>query len=392
MRDRRFVDVSADNFDLVLEGCRPSLSFEVNNTLQEDGRTLKVMLKFRALEDFEPEQVARQIRPLRELLDLRGRLADLRTTLQGNDKLEELLQEMVREPEKLEQLEAERKPEQPKLQAPVSKPAPTPEPGVWSRGQMAADEQPSMLEQIAAATHAQTPYEREKSVDLVSEFISQVKTGEIGTARDSEQMINARIAQTDHLISVQLIQPLHDPAFQKLEASWRGLYFLVQRTRKAEHVRVRLLNLTKKELLTQFSRERERYSSSFARKVLESTGGLPLGLLIGDYEITSHPDDVELLERISRLGAHAQVPFVTAAAPELLGLESFQQIPETFVLERTFESSRYMKLESFRTRSESRYIGMTVPYILMRLPYGRDTKAGEGFSGKNILDSGTKFL
>jgi hypothetical protein len=76
----------------------------------------------------------------------------------------------------------------------------------------------------------------------------------------------ARIGQIDHLISVQLIQAFHDPAFRKLEASWRGLYLLVQRTRKAEHVRVRLLNLTKKELLTQLYRERERYSSSFARK------------------------------------------------------------------------------------------------------------------------------
>jgi type VI secretion system protein ImpC len=391
LRDRRFVDVSVDNFDSVLEGCRPSLSFAVNNALQEDGPKLKVMLKFRALEDFKPEQVARQIGPLRQLLDLRGKLADLRTTLQGNDKLEELLQEMVREPEKLEQLEAERKPEQPKPQAPISKPAPTPEPGVWSRGRMAADEQPSMLEQIAAATHAETPYERERSVDLVAEFISQVKTGEIGTARDSEQMINARIAQIDHLISIQLIQALHDPAFQKLEASWRGLYFLVQRTRKAEHVRVRLLNLTKKELLAQFHRERERHSSSFARKVLESTGGLPVGLLIGDYEITSHPEDVELLERMSRLGAHAQVPFVTAAGPQLLGLESFQQIPEMFVLERTFESSQHMKLESFRRSAESRYIGMTVPHILMRLPYGRDTKAVEGFSFEENVD-GTDVL
>lgn len=107
VRDRRFVDVNMDNFDSVLEGCRPSLSFEVNNTLSENGSRLRVILNFRALEDFGPEQVARQIRPLRQLLDLRCKLADLRKTLQGNEKLEELLQQMVREPEKLQQLEAE---------------------------------------------------------------------------------------------------------------------------------------------------------------------------------------------------------------------------------------------------------------------------------------------
>ncbi|HTU43526.1 MAG TPA: type VI secretion system contractile sheath large subunit [Bryobacteraceae bacterium] len=386
MRDRRFVDVSVDNFDSVLKGCRPSLSFAVRNTLSEDDSKLNVQLKFCALEDFEPEQVARQIGPLRELLDLRGKLADLRTTLQGNDKLDELLQGIVRQPKRLEQLEAERKPEQPKPLAPVSKRAPTPDSGVWSRGRMAADEQPSMLEQIAEASHAETPYERQRSVDLVSEFLNQIRSGEIEVARDTEMMINARIAQIDHLVSVQLNQVLHEPAFQKLEATWRGLYFLVLRTRKAEHVRVRLLNSTRKELLNQFQRERERFSSPLARKVLENTGGLALGLLLGDYEITAHPEDVELLEKMGRLAAHAQTPFVTGAAPELLGLESFQQIPEAFSLERTFESSQYLKLESFRRRAESRYIGITVPHILMRLPYGRDTKAVEGFCFEENVD------
>src|SRR6478609_9825250 len=90
LKERRFVEVNPDNFDSVLESMKPHLAFAVENKLSEDPNSqLKVDLKFKSLEDFEPEQVARQVKPLRELLELRTRLNDLRGSLQGNDKLEE---------------------------------------------------------------------------------------------------------------------------------------------------------------------------------------------------------------------------------------------------------------------------------------------------------------
>lgn len=108
-KDRRFVDVSPDNFDSVLESMRPHLQFSVENKLSEDANAgdLRVNLNFRTLEDFEPEQVARQIKPLRELLELRGKLSDLRGTLQTNEKLDQLLMEAVSNTEKLDKLRAE---------------------------------------------------------------------------------------------------------------------------------------------------------------------------------------------------------------------------------------------------------------------------------------------
>lgn len=109
LKDRKFVDVNPDNFDSVLEAMKPHLSFSVENKLSEDPEAgqLKVDLRFKGLDDFSPEQVARQVKPLRELLDLRTKLADLRGTLQGNDKLDEVLQETVRDPGKLGKLKAE---------------------------------------------------------------------------------------------------------------------------------------------------------------------------------------------------------------------------------------------------------------------------------------------
>ena len=109
LRDRKFVEVNPDNFDQVLEGMKPHLSFSVENKLAEDADApkLKVDLHFKSMEDFEPENVARQVKPLAELMELRTRLADLRGSLQGNDKLDELLMEAVSNSEKLEKLKGE---------------------------------------------------------------------------------------------------------------------------------------------------------------------------------------------------------------------------------------------------------------------------------------------
>ena len=109
LKERKFVEVNPDNFDSVLEGMKPHLSFSVENKLSEDpeAANLKVDLKFKSMDDFEPENVARQVKPLKELLDLRTRLSDLRGSLQGNDKLEELLLDAVGNTEKLEKLKGE---------------------------------------------------------------------------------------------------------------------------------------------------------------------------------------------------------------------------------------------------------------------------------------------
>jgi type VI secretion system protein ImpB len=112
LKDRKFVEVNPDNFDSVLEGMKPHLSFAVENKLSEDPNApqLKVDLKFKKMEDFEPANVAKQVKPLKELLDLRTRLSDLRGSLQGNDKLEELLLDAVGNTEKLDKLKSEIKP------------------------------------------------------------------------------------------------------------------------------------------------------------------------------------------------------------------------------------------------------------------------------------------
>lgn len=109
LKDRKFVEVSLDNFDTVLAATKPHLSFSVENKLSEDPNAgqLGVNLRFRSMDDFEPANVAKQVKPLKELLDLRTKLSDLRGTLQGNDKLDEVLQEALRNTDKLDKLKTE---------------------------------------------------------------------------------------------------------------------------------------------------------------------------------------------------------------------------------------------------------------------------------------------
>ncbi len=109
LRDRKFTEVNPDNFDTVLEGMKPHLAFSVENKLSEDPEAgqLKVDLHFKSMDDFSPENVAKQVKPLKELMDLRQRLSDLRGTLQTNDKLDEVLMETMKDKGKMDKLKQE---------------------------------------------------------------------------------------------------------------------------------------------------------------------------------------------------------------------------------------------------------------------------------------------
>jgi type VI secretion system protein ImpC len=231
---------------------------------------------------------------------------------------------------------------------------------------------------------------RERGRDLVKEFVSQFLEGAMTISRDAEAMINARIAQVDHLVSIQLNEILHHPDLQKLEASWRGLKYLVDQTECTSQLKIRVMNVSKKELLRDLQRAPEFDQSVMFKKVYEEEfgvfGGEPFGALIGDFEISRHPEDMEFLERVSQVAAGAHAPFLTAASPELVNLESFTQLGEPRDLGKIFDSTEYAKWKSFRASEDSRYVALALPRILMRLPYGKDTKPIEGFAYEEGVD------
>ncbi len=239
---------------------------------------------------------------------------------------------------------------------------------------------------------------RERGKDMVKEFISQVVAGEMTLSRDADATINARIAQIDHLISLQLNEVLHHPTFQKLEASWRGVKYLLDQSETSSQLKIRVLNVSKKEILRDLQRAAEFDQSTMFKKVYEEEfgvfGGEPFGALIGDYEFSRHPEDIELLEKISQVSAGAHAPFLTAASAELMNLESFTQLGEPRDIGKIFDSTEFAKWKSFRASDDSKYVGLALPHILMRLPYGKDTKPVDEFGYEENVDGSdhSKYL
>jgi type VI secretion system protein ImpC len=232
----------------------------------------------------------------------------------------------------------------------------------------------------------------------VKEFVTQVLEGSMTISKDAEAMINARIAQIDHLVSIQLNEVLHHQAFQKLEGSWRGLKYVMDQSETSDKLKIKILNVTKKELLRDLQRAPEFDQSALFKKVYEEEfgvfGGAPFAALVGDYEFNRGPEDVELLEKVSNVAAAAHAPFLTAASPEMLNLESFTTLDAPRDVAKIFDSSEYAKWKSFRASDDSRYVGLCLPHVLMRLPYGRDGIQIDGFNYEEGVDGSdhSKYL
>ncbi|MGH9624567.1 MAG: type VI secretion system contractile sheath large subunit, partial [Bryobacteraceae bacterium] len=249
----------------------------------------------------------------------------------------------------------------------------------------------SLLDQIVEqGRFGQEPAARERGKDLVREFIAQVLQGELAPSKDAEQMINQRIAQIDHLVSLQLNEVMHHASFQKLEGSWRGLKYLLDSSETSTMLKIRVMNASKRELLRDLQKAAEFDQSALFKKVYEEEygifGGEPFGALIGDYEFTKHPEDMELLEKVSHVAAAAHAPFMTAAGSELFNLQSYADLGAPRDISKIFDTTEYAKWKSFRESEDSRYVGLCLPHILMRLPYGPDTKPVEGFNFKESVD------
>ncbi|KIV72875.1 type VI secretion system contractile sheath large subunit [Metapseudomonas otitidis] len=218
--------------------------------------------------------------------------------------------------------------------------------------------------------------------DLLAEFATQVLDEGMAIDKDTVAMINDRISQIDKLISDQLNEVLHHPELQKLEASWRGLHMLVDQTETSSRLKLRLLNVTQKELQNDLEKAVEFDQSALFKKIYEEEygtfGGHPFSLLVGDYAFGRHPQDVALLEKLSNVAAAAHAPFIAAANPKLFDMNSFTELAVPRDLSKIFESLELIKWRSFRESEDSRYVSLVLPNFLLRLPYGPDTKPVEG--------------
>ncbi|RDH83843.1 MAG: type VI secretion system contractile sheath large subunit [endosymbiont of Galathealinum brachiosum] len=219
----------------------------------------------------------------------------------------------------------------------------------------------------------------------LSEFtpVEQLKEPE-----DIIDAIQRSISDIDHMINDQVNEIIHNKSFQKLESSWRGLWYLAVQADGTKNIKIKLFNATWSELSRDVARALEFDQSQLFQKVYNeeygSPGGEPYGVLIGDYEISHKPsrehkhDDLATLEGISQVAAASFSPFITGASPELFGLDDFSTLGNPLNLHSIFAQKEYIKWRAFRDKKDSQFVGLTMPRILMRLPYRKTPGSYKG--------------
>ena len=219
-----------------------------------------------------------------------------------------------------------------------------------------------------------------QAIDAISELIDEVDAGEIKIDDDTDLIgvINQRIAVLDQEVDDGLNAVMHGDAFRKLEASWRGLHYLVSRAETGTMLKLRLLNATKDEIQKDLEKAVEFDQSVQFKKIYEEEygtfGGSPYSVLIADYEFGRSPQDIKWLEKMSNVAAAAHAPFIAAARPEMFDMDSFAELSNPRDLAKIFESSELVPWRSFRDSEDSRYVALCLPHFLLRAPYGKDMR------------------
>src|SRR5215831_9000443 len=239
----------------------------------------------------------------------------------------------------------------------------------------------SLLDQILVNTKQTEP---DRAQDLVKNLVEQALAGTVTFDRNLTKTFDRAIAAVDAKLSAQLNAIMHDPKFLKLEGTWRGLHYLVQNSETGTSLKLKVINLPKRELHRDMTRAIEFDQSQLFKKIYENEfgtpGGEPYGTLIGDYEWTNHPDDIETLRLVSNIAAGAFAPFVSAAGASLMGFESWTELSKPRDIAKIFDTTEYIKWRSFRDSEDSRFVSLVMPRVLARLPYGKETKPIDEFA------------
>ncbi len=247
--------------------------------------------------------------------------------------------------------------------------------------QEAEAQESSFLDQVIGATK-QTP--RDETEDLLKTLTAEALKGTITWNSNLAHTINDAIDAIDNALSVQLKAIMHHEKFQKLEGSWRGLHHLVSNSNTGAGLKIRMMNISKKELTRDLEKAVEFDQSQIFKKIYESefgiAGGEPYAALIGDFEFSARPDDISLLSKISNVAAAGFCPFIAAAAPTMFGFDSYTELSKPRDLEKIFDSAEYSQWRGFRDSDDSRFVTLTMPRTLARVPYGSATKPIDAFN------------
>jgi type VI secretion system protein ImpC len=252
------------------------------------------------------------------------------------------------------------------------------------------EEAKSLLDRVIESTRPQDQSEAERTKSYFRRFLDEVvKPGHV-VSNDVEANIKFWIGEIDKSLSAQMNEVLHHPDFQKLEGTWRGLHYLVHQSETGELLKIRVLNVNKRELFKDLEKAAEFDQSTLFKQIYEAEygmlGGKPYGMLVGDYQFGRNAEDISLLTMISQVSAMAHAPFVSSASPKMFNMERFDELPKPRDLAKIFESVEYAAWKSFRESPDSRYVALTLPRVLSRLPYGPNFKRVDEFNFDESVD------
>lgn len=231
----------------------------------------------------------------------------------------------------------------------------------------------------------------------VQHFIAEMLAPGRQSERVDKNIVDAMIAEIDSRLSAQINAILHHHDFQRLESAWRSLKFLVERVDFRENIKVEMLNCSKEDLLNDFEDSPEVPKSGLYKLVYSreygTFGGKPLGLMVGNYEFDAGPQDISLMQKIASVAAMAHAPFISGVAPKMFGEENWENLPNLKDLKSLFEGPQYARWHAFRESEDARYVGLTMPRFLLRMPYGASTIPVKSFNfEEDVVGSHEKYL
>jgi type VI secretion system protein ImpC len=256
----------------------------------------------------------------------------------------------------------------------------------------------SLLDQIIAETRL-TPDDDAFGIAKrgVAAFIEELLKPHNSQVPVKKALVDRMIAEIDTRLSRQMDEILHHSEFQSLEASWRGLNLLVDRTNFRENIKIEILNVSKQDLLDDFEDSPEVVQSGLYKHVYTAEygqfGGEPVGAIIANYFFSPSAPDVKTMQYVSSVASMAHAPFIAAAGPKFFGLESFTGLPDLKELKDHFEGPQFAKWQSFRQQEDARYFGLTMPRFLLRNPYDPEENPVKTFVYKeNVTSSHEHYL
>lgn len=388
VKERKMVEIDAESFDGVMSSFGPGISFGYTEAVS--GKAKKSTLSFNKLDDFSPLAVVKQFKPLTELFEQRAGLRDIQARIESDDEVELAVDTLLADNSdantarnRLVELfvgtdvaaadEDAEEGAEPAAASVVS-------PADWASVDL-SDVAAYLPASLSSYNDSQLGHFKNAVGHFTVQLIAPLQSG-AALQGSVTKHLDGLVARIDTDMTGLLNQILHDDNFQALEASWRGLHHLVAGSETGKSLKLRVMNISRDELQDDLEKAVEFDQSHIFKLIYEAEygtyGGAPYSLLVGDFYFGRGPRDIALLEKISEVAAAAHAPFISSTDQNMFGLKSFDMLAKPRDLAKIFESAELNQWRAFRETEDARYVALTLPRVLLRLPYGEKRLAAEG--------------